>query len=72
MAEEKFVVTLGSFEQRLMVSGFEDPTKKPTEDLDDLLLKVIDAPTKDDSKRIGISYGVDSSIAQWKKHKSVI
>lgn len=60
MAEEKVVVTLDSFEQRLMVSGLADwrndliRQEKPTEDVDDLLLKVIDAPTKDDSKRIGI------------------
>ncbi len=78
MAEEKVVVTLNSFEQRLMVSGLADwrndliRQEKPTEDVDDLLLKVIDAPAKDDSKRIGIGYGVDSYIAQWKKHKSVI
>jgi hypothetical protein len=69
MAEEKVVVTIDSFE----VSGFEDRRnylvrqEKTTEDLDDLLLKVIDAPTKDDSRRIGIGYGVDSYIAQWEK-----
>ncbi len=52
MAEEKVVVTLDSFEQRLMVSGLADwrndliRQEKPTEDVDDLLLKVIDAPTE--------------------------
>ena len=52
MAEEKKVVTLDDFEQRLMVSGLMDfrndllRDEKPTEDVNDLLLKVIDAPKK--------------------------
>lgn len=52
MAEEKVVVTLDSFEQRLMVSGLADfrndliRDEKPTEDVDKLILKVIDAPTE--------------------------
>lgn len=52
MAEEKKVITLGDFEQRLMVSGLMDfrndliKEEKPTEDINDLILKVIDAPTK--------------------------
>ena len=52
MAEEKKVVTLDDFEQRLMVSGLMDfrndllKDDKPTEDINDLILKVIDAPTK--------------------------
>mgnify|MGYP000769462983 CR=1 FL=1 len=52
MAEEKKVVTLDDFEQRLMVSGLMDfrndllRDEKPTEDINDLILKVIDAPTK--------------------------
>lgn len=58
MTEEKVVVTLDCFEQRLMVNGLagwrndlirED---KPTEDVDDLLLKVIDAPAKKDIKKV--------------------
>lgn len=50
MAEEKRVVTLDNYEQRLMVKGLTDfrngvlQDGKPTEDVDDLLLKVIDAP----------------------------
>lgn len=50
MAEEKVVVTLDNFEQRLMVSGLADfrndliRDEKPTEDVDELILKVIDAP----------------------------
>ncbi len=58
MAEEKVVVTLDSFEQRLMVSGLADwrndliRQEKPTEDVDDLLLKVIDAPTKKGKKKV--------------------
>lgn len=48
--EEKVVVTLDGFEQRLLVSGLNDfrsdllREDKPTEDVDDLILKVIDAP----------------------------
>ena len=50
MAEEKLVVTLDNFEQRLMVSGLADfrndliRDEKPTENVDELILKVIDAP----------------------------
>ena len=56
MAEEKRVVELSDFEHRLLVNGLagfrtdlirED---KPTEDVNDLLIKDIDAPKK---KRFG-------------------
>lgn len=52
MAEKKVVVTLDNFEQRLMVSGVADfrndliRDEKPTEDVEELILKVIDAPTE--------------------------
>lgn len=52
MSGEKIIVTLDNFEQRLMVSGLADfrndliRDDKPTEDVDELILKVIDAPTK--------------------------
>lgn len=52
MGEEKCVVTLDSQEQRLMVKGLtgfrNDAIRegKPTEDVDDLILKVIDAPIR--------------------------
>ena len=52
MRDEKRVVTLNGFEQRLMVAGLTDFRNdairdgKPTEDLDGLILKGIDAPTK--------------------------
>ena len=51
MRDEKCVVTLSGFEQRLMVAGLTDFRNdairdgKPTEDVDNLILKVIDAPT---------------------------
>ena len=57
MAGDKKVVTLDEFEQRLMVNGLmgfrnsllkED---KPTEDVNDLILKVIDAPAKKEKRR---------------------
>ena len=57
MAEEKKVLTLDEFEQRLMVSGLMDfrndllKDDKPTEDINDLILKVIDAPTKMEKRR---------------------
>ena len=57
MAEEKKVVTLDDFEQRLMVSGLMDfrndllRDEKPTEDINDLILKAIDAPTKKETRR---------------------
>lgn len=57
MAGDKVVVTLDDFEQRLMVNGLADfrndliREDKPTEDVDDLILKVIDAPTKKEKRR---------------------
>lgn len=57
MAEEKKVLTLDEFEQRLMVSGLMDfrndllKDDKPTEDINALILKVIDAPTKKEKRR---------------------
>ena len=57
MAEEEKVLTLDEFEQRLMVSGLMDfrndllKDDKPTEDINDLILKVIDAPTKKEKRR---------------------
>lgn len=58
MADEKKVLTLDEFEQRLMVSGLMDfrndllKDDKPTEDINDLILKVIDAPTKKEKRRV--------------------
>ena len=57
MADEKRVVMLDDFEQRLMVNGLTDfrndllREDKPTEDVDDLILKVIDAHTKKEKRR---------------------
>ena len=58
MADEKKVLTLDEFEQRLMVSGLMDfrndllKDEKPTEDINELILKVIDAPTKKEKRRV--------------------
>lgn len=58
MTEEMRIVTLDDFEQRLMVNGLNDfrndllKADKPTEDVDELLLKVIDAPTKKERRRL--------------------
>jgi hypothetical protein len=57
MADTKVVVTLDNFEQRLMVSGLADfrngliREDKPTEAVDDLIIKVIDAPTEKAKKK---------------------
>ena len=57
MRDEKRVVTLNSFEQRLMVQSLNDFRNnalrdgKPTEDVDNLIIKVIDAPTKREKRR---------------------
>ena len=57
MADEKKVITLDDFEQRLMVSGLMDfrndllKEEKPKEDINDLILKVIDAPTKKEKRK---------------------
>ena len=57
MAEEQKVLTLDEFEQRLIVSGLMDfrndllKDDKPTEDINDLILKVSDAPTKKEKRR---------------------
>lgn len=54
---EKVVVTLDNFEQRLMVSGLADfrndliRDAKPTQDVDELILKVIDAPTRREKRK---------------------
>ncbi len=56
-ADEKVVVTLDDFEQRLMVNGLTDfrndllREDKPTDDINELILKVIDAPTKKEKKK---------------------
>lgn len=57
MRDEKRVVALNNYEQRLMVRGLTDFRNdairdgKPTEDVEDLILKVIDAPTKQEKRR---------------------
>ena len=57
MAEDKVVVTLDSFEQRLMVSALTDfrndllREEKPTEAVDGLILKVIDAAPQKERKK---------------------
>ena len=56
-ADEKVVVTLDDFEQRLMVNGLTDfrndllREDKPTEEINELILKVIDAPTRKEKKK---------------------
>ena len=57
MAEGKVVVALDSFEQRLLVGALTDfrnellREEKPTEDVDTLLLKVIDAAPQKERKK---------------------
>ena len=57
MQDEKKVITVDDFEHRLMVNGLTDfrndliRDEKPTEDVDELILKVIDAPTKKEKRK---------------------
>lgn len=57
MADDKIVVTLDSFEQRLLVGALTDfrngliRMERPTEDVDGLLLKVIDAAPQKERKK---------------------
>ena len=50
MSEEQVTLTMNHFEQRVLVQGMNHyrtellNMEKPTEDVDDLLLKIIDAP----------------------------
>ena len=58
MAEGKRVISIDDFEHRLMVKGLNDfrndliQGDKPTEDIDELLLKVIKAPTKKEKRKL--------------------
>lgn len=57
MAEEKVVVTMEDYEQRLAVKGLMEfrtdllEEDMPTEDLDELILKIIDAPTSKEKRK---------------------
>jgi len=56
--DEKKVLTLDSSEQQLMVRSLYELRNSqiqkdgPTEDVEDLLLRVIDAPTKKEKRRM--------------------
>jgi hypothetical protein len=58
LAEEKRVISIDDFEHRLMVKGLNDfrndliQGDKPTEDIDELLLKVIKAPSKKEKSKL--------------------
>lgn len=57
MCDEKKVITVDDFDHRLMVNGLTTfrneliREEKPTEDVDELILKVIDAPTKKEKRK---------------------
>ena len=57
MKEEKHIIAVDDFEHDLLINGMNEfrnellEADKPTEDADDLLLKIIDAPTKKERKR---------------------
>ena len=57
MCDEKKVITVDDFDPRLMVNGLTTfrneliREEKPTEDVDELILKVIDAPTKKEKRK---------------------
>lgn len=58
MIEETRVISVDNYEQRLMVAGLNEfrndllKDGKPTEDVDHLLLKVIDAPSRKQKRRV--------------------
>ena len=57
MADEKVVVTMEDYEQRLAVKGLMEfrtdllEEDMPTEDLDDLILKINDAPPRKEKRK---------------------
>lgn len=57
MKEEQRVLTLDDFEHRIVVHALNDlrneqlEQNRPTEDIDELLLRTIEAPTKRCAKR---------------------
>ena len=57
MKSDKRVITVDSFEHDLLINGFNEfrnqllEEEKPTEDIDILLLKIIDAPYLREKRR---------------------
>ena len=57
MCDEKKVITVDDFDHRLMVNGLTTfrneliREEKHTEDVEELILKVIDAPTKKEKRK---------------------
>ena len=57
MREEKRVISLNPFEHDLLINGMNEfrnellENNKPTEDVDELLVKIIDAPMKKEKRR---------------------
>ncbi len=57
MREEKRVICVDDFQHNLLINGMNEfrnellEEEKPTEDVDELLLMIIDAPTKKELKR---------------------
>ena len=55
---EKIVMTMDDFERRLLVGCINQARTdyieagKPTDDVDDLLIKAIDAPTKKEKRKL--------------------
>jgi len=57
MRDGKHIIAVDDFEHDLLINGMNEfrnellEADKPTEDVDDLLIKIIDAPTKKERKR---------------------
>lgn len=57
MKEEKRIIMVDDFQHGLLINGINEfrnvllEQDKPTEDVDELLLKIIDAPTKRELRR---------------------
>lgn len=57
MNDERRVISVDDFEHNLLINGMNDyrndliEEEKPTEDVDELLIKLIDAPTKREKRK---------------------
>lgn len=57
MREEKKVITVNSFQHNLLINGINEfrnvllAEQQPTEDVDSLLIKIIDAPTQRETRK---------------------
>lgn len=57
MNDERRVISVDDFEHNLLINGMNDfrneliEDEKPTDDVDELIIKLIDAPTKKEKRK---------------------